>query len=105
MRGGRKVLSGADLVAIFQRFGSVIVGGSKHIRLRRITSRIAVRMRHQRLISKDPVAAMPINRRRDLSHDGETDTGSNGVGHRKSGPAHLPIPTWFDRDYQEIDHA
>jgi predicted RNA binding protein YcfA (HicA-like mRNA interferase family) len=38
MRGGLKVLTGKDLVAIFQRFGFVVVGGSKHIKLRRTTS-------------------------------------------------------------------
>jgi predicted RNA binding protein YcfA (HicA-like mRNA interferase family) len=37
MRGGLKVLTGEDLVAIFQRFGFVIVGGSKHVKLRRTT--------------------------------------------------------------------
>jgi hypothetical protein len=35
MRGGLKVLSGEDLVAIFSRFGFVVVGGSKHLKLRR----------------------------------------------------------------------
>jgi len=38
MRGGLKVLTGEDLVAIFQRFGFVVVGGSKHLKLRRRTS-------------------------------------------------------------------
>jgi HicA toxin of bacterial toxin-antitoxin, len=35
MQGGLKVLSGEDLVAIFTRFGFVVVGGSKHVKLRR----------------------------------------------------------------------
>jgi HicA toxin of bacterial toxin-antitoxin, len=35
MRGGLKVLSGEDLVAIFTRFGFVVFGGSKHVKLRR----------------------------------------------------------------------
>jgi hypothetical protein len=38
MRGGLKVLSGEDLVAIFARFGFVAVGGSKHMKLRRSSS-------------------------------------------------------------------
>jgi hypothetical protein len=35
MRDGLKVLTGEDLVAIFARFGFVVVGGSKHVKLRR----------------------------------------------------------------------
>lgn len=38
MRAGLKVLTGEDLVAIFQRFGFVVIGGSKHLKLRRTTS-------------------------------------------------------------------
>lgn len=38
MRGGLKVLTGEDLVAIFHRFGFVIIGGSKHLKLRRTTA-------------------------------------------------------------------
>ena len=38
MRGGLKVLTGEDLVAIFHRFGFVVVGGSKHLKLRRRTA-------------------------------------------------------------------
>jgi predicted RNA binding protein YcfA (HicA-like mRNA interferase family) len=37
MRGGLKVLTGEDLIAIFQRFGFVVVGGGKHVKLRRTT--------------------------------------------------------------------
>ena len=36
MRGGLKVLSGSDVVDIFADFGFVVVGGTKHIKLRRI---------------------------------------------------------------------
>ena len=35
MRGGLKVLSGADVVGILSRFGFVVIGGTKHIKLRR----------------------------------------------------------------------
>jgi predicted RNA binding protein YcfA (HicA-like mRNA interferase family) len=38
MRGGLKVLAGEDLIAIFHRFGFVVVGGSKHVKLRRATA-------------------------------------------------------------------
>ena len=38
MRGGLKVLSGEDLIAIFHRFGFVVVGGSKHVKLRRTSA-------------------------------------------------------------------
>jgi HicA-like toxin of HicAB toxin-antitoxin system len=37
MRGGLKVLTGEDLIAIFHRFGFVVVGGTKHLKLRRTT--------------------------------------------------------------------
>jgi hypothetical protein len=36
--GGLKVLTGEDLVAIFHRFGFSVVGGSKHVKLRRTTA-------------------------------------------------------------------
>ena len=35
MRGGLKVLSSDDLIAIFAGFGFVVAGGSKHVKLRR----------------------------------------------------------------------
>ena len=35
MRGGLKVLSGTEVVAILAGFGFVVVGGTKHIKLRR----------------------------------------------------------------------
>jgi hypothetical protein len=35
MRGGLKVLSGADVVDILAAFGFVVVGAKKHIKLRR----------------------------------------------------------------------
>jgi predicted RNA binding protein YcfA (HicA-like mRNA interferase family) len=35
MRGGLKVLSGDDVVRIFARFGFVVIGGKKHVKLRR----------------------------------------------------------------------
>jgi len=37
MRGGLKVLTGEALVAIFHRFGFVVIDGSKHLKLRRTT--------------------------------------------------------------------
>ena len=36
MRGGLKVLSGTEVVDIFAEFGIVVVGGTKHIKLRRV---------------------------------------------------------------------
>jgi hypothetical protein len=36
MRGGLKVLSGKEVVRIFETFGFAIVGGTKHIKMRRI---------------------------------------------------------------------
>jgi HicA toxin of bacterial toxin-antitoxin, len=36
-RGLPKVLTGEDLIAIFQRFGFIVIGGSKHIKLQRTT--------------------------------------------------------------------
>ena len=38
MRGGLKILTGEDVIAIFHRFGFIIVGSSKHVKLRRTTS-------------------------------------------------------------------
>jgi predicted RNA binding protein YcfA (HicA-like mRNA interferase family) len=35
MRGGLKVLTGEDVVAILSRFGFVVAGGAKHLKLRR----------------------------------------------------------------------
>lgn len=35
MQGGLKVLTGEEVVAIFHRFGFAVVGGTKHIKLRR----------------------------------------------------------------------
>jgi hypothetical protein len=35
MRGGLKVLSGADVVSILGGFGFTVIGGTKHIKLRR----------------------------------------------------------------------
>ncbi len=35
MRGGLKVLSGADVVSILGGFGFAVIGGRKHIKLRR----------------------------------------------------------------------
>lgn len=35
MRGGLKVLSGREVVRILETFGFVVVGGAKHIKLRR----------------------------------------------------------------------
>jgi predicted RNA binding protein YcfA (HicA-like mRNA interferase family) len=35
MRGGLRVLSGDDVVSILASFGFVVVGGTKHIKLRR----------------------------------------------------------------------
>ena len=35
MRGGLKVLSGADVVTIYERFGFALAGGTKHIKMRR----------------------------------------------------------------------
>ena len=36
MRGGLKVLSGADVVDILAAFGFVVVGTKKHVKLRRV---------------------------------------------------------------------
>ena len=35
MRGGLKILSGTDVVSIYERFGFAVVGGAKHVKLRR----------------------------------------------------------------------
>lgn len=35
MRGGLKVLSGEDVVAILNRFRFVVTGGTKHLKLKR----------------------------------------------------------------------
>jgi hypothetical protein len=35
MQGGLKVLSGSDVVGIFERFGFVVATGTKHIKKRR----------------------------------------------------------------------
>ena len=35
MRRGLKVLSGSDVVSIYERFGFVVVGGTKHVKMRR----------------------------------------------------------------------
>jgi predicted RNA binding protein YcfA (HicA-like mRNA interferase family) len=37
MRGGLKVLSGDDVVSILAGFGFAVIGGKKHIKLRRNT--------------------------------------------------------------------
>jgi hypothetical protein len=36
MRGGLKVLSGADAIDILGSFGFAVIGGKKHIKLRRV---------------------------------------------------------------------
>ena len=36
MQGGLKVLSGADVITILAGFGFGVVGGTKHIKLRRV---------------------------------------------------------------------
>lgn len=36
MRGGLKVLSGREVVRIFEGYGFQVVGGTKHIKMRRI---------------------------------------------------------------------
>jgi hypothetical protein len=36
MRGGLKVLSGKEVVKIFETFGFAVIGGTKHIKMRRI---------------------------------------------------------------------
>ena len=36
MRGGLKVLSGREVVRIFETFGFHVVGGTKHIKMRRV---------------------------------------------------------------------
>ena len=53
MRGGLKTLTGENLIAIFNRFGFVVIGGSKHLKLRRVTS-----SGHETLVipNHDPVA-------------------------------------------------
>jgi hypothetical protein len=38
MRGGLKVLSGREVVRILETFGFAVVGGAKHIKLRRAGS-------------------------------------------------------------------
>jgi HicA toxin of bacterial toxin-antitoxin, len=35
MQGGLKVLSGSDVVGIFERFGFVVAAGRKHIKMHR----------------------------------------------------------------------
>jgi len=35
MRGGLKVLSGAEVIDILAEFGFAVIGGTKHIKLRR----------------------------------------------------------------------
>jgi len=35
MRGGRKVLSGANVIDILTGFGFAVIGGKKHVKLRR----------------------------------------------------------------------
>ena len=35
MQGGLKVLSGSDVVGIFERFGFVVAAGTKHIKMHR----------------------------------------------------------------------
>lgn len=39
MRGGLKVLSGKEVVRIFETFGFRIVGGTKHVKMQRIGER------------------------------------------------------------------
>jgi predicted RNA binding protein YcfA (HicA-like mRNA interferase family) len=36
MRGGLKVLSGSEVIGILENFGFVVVGGRKHVKMRRI---------------------------------------------------------------------
>jgi len=36
MRGGLKVLSGREVVRIFETFGFEVIGGTKHIKMRRL---------------------------------------------------------------------
>ncbi len=36
MRGGLKVLSGGEVVKIFETFGFAVIGGTKHIKMRRV---------------------------------------------------------------------
>ena len=36
MRGGLKVLSGREVVRIFETFGFEVIGGTKHVKMRRI---------------------------------------------------------------------
>ncbi len=36
MRGGPKVLSGSEVVKIFETFGFSVIGGTKHIKMRRL---------------------------------------------------------------------
>ena len=35
MRGGLKVLSGKEVVRIFETFGFEVIGGTKHVKMRR----------------------------------------------------------------------
>jgi len=35
MQGGLRVLSGADVVSILERFGFTVIGGTKHVKMRR----------------------------------------------------------------------
>lgn len=36
MRGGLKVLSGSEVVKIFETFGFAVIGGTKHVKMRRL---------------------------------------------------------------------
>jgi predicted RNA binding protein YcfA (HicA-like mRNA interferase family) len=36
MRGGLKVLTGREVVKIFETFGFEVIGGTKHIKMRRL---------------------------------------------------------------------
>ena len=39
MRGGLKVLSGSEVIGVLESFGFVVVGGTKHVKMRRIGPR------------------------------------------------------------------
>ena len=38
MRGGLRVLSGREVVRVFETFGFQVIGGTKHIKMRRLRS-------------------------------------------------------------------
>ncbi len=41
MRGGLKVLSGRDVVRIFETSGFDVIGGTKHVKMRRLVRGVA----------------------------------------------------------------